>query len=195
MENDELDGLDVSWMSEQQRINSTEILQKREPMQKIKLCFIYINKSNYIENILHDVEILDGSIISNERILHIIQNKKVKTSVSKFKLSDILLYHIDLEPEVLQSFVQKTESSSSYLKPISIINDIKVPDSIFVFHNINKLYFLFKEVEVKCLKKPQTLKSILKPVSVVGPGSRPIGNTKKVRISMVNHTTRKVIHT
>ena len=186
---DELDGLDVSWILEQKRINSVELSQKREPMQKINLCFIYINQNNYIQDVSHDVEVLDKSRISNQRMLHIIQSKKLKTHTSKFNLADILLYNIDLEPELFQHY----DFTTSFLKPVSVINDIKVPDSVFIFHNINNLYFIFKEVEIKhtISNKTQSLKSILKPVSVIGTGS--LTHTKKVRISLANQTTRKVL--
>ena len=189
--NSDCDGLDISWMKEQERMNSLEHTQKREPMQTIHLSFIYINKSNYIDKICHDVEVLEHARISGERLLNIIQHNKIRTPTSKFKLLETLLYNIDLEPEL----IQHADFTASYLKPVSIIHDIKIPDSVFIFHNVNKIYFIFKEVEVKSTNsnKTQSLKSILKPVSVVGSGSRPVGNTKKVRIAVANQTTRKAL--
>ena len=184
------DGLDISWMKEQARMNSLEHTQKREPMQTIHLSFIYINKRNSIDKICHGIEVLEHARISGERLLNIIQHNKIRTLTSKFKLWETLLYNIDLEPEL----IQHADFTSSYLKPVSIIHDIKIPDSVFIFHNVNKLYFIFKEVEVKSTNpnKTQSLKSILKPVSIVGPGSRLVGHTKKVRIAVAaNQTTRK----
>jgi len=186
----DIDDFDVSWIQEQERINSSKLIQKREPMQEIKLCFIYINQNKYIQDIKYDVEVIDESSILLNRLLHIIQNRKLRTSTSKFKLIDVLSYNVDLEPESLQAFAQSDSFHLSFLKPVSITNDIKIPESIFFFHKINTLYFIFQEVGVKQSNLKHTMKSILKPTSS---SSSPVssGSTKKVRISMANHTTRK----
>lgn len=190
----EEDDLDVSWIQEQERIQSSTVLQKREPMQKINLCFVYIDRNRFIHHISKDIEPIEHSKISNERILHIIQNKKVKTPTSKFKLNEILLYAVDMEPEIIQSFTQDNSSTSSFLKSISVANDVKIPESIFIFHNVNTLYFIFNEVELRYVNKNNTLKSILKPpvdrsiASASGTGSR---QSKKVRINTVNQSSRK----
>jgi hypothetical protein len=188
----EADDLDVSWIKEQERLQSTTVLQKREPMQKINLCFVYIDRNQFIHHICKDVEIIEQSKISSERILHIIQNKKVKTPTSKFKLNEILLYSVNVEPEAIQSFTQDNSSGSSFLNSISVANDVKIPESIFIFHNVNMLYFIFNEVEVRQANKNSTLKSILKqPLTIPsgsGFGSR---QSKKVRINTANQSSRK----
>jgi hypothetical protein len=202
----EEDDLDVSWIKEQERLQSTTILQKREPMQKINLCFIYIDRNRFIHHISKDIEPVEYSKISNERILHIIQNKKVRTPTSKFKLNEILLYSVNIEPEAIQSFTQDNSltslnsSASSFLKSISVANDVKIPESIFIFHNVNMLYFIFNEVEVRQANKNSTLKSILKqpvasapvPGSASGTGSG-FGSrqSKKVRTNITNQSSRK----
>lgn len=196
----EEDDLDVSWIKDQERLQTSTVLQKREPMQKINLCFVYIDRNRFIHHISKDIEIIEHSKISNERILHIIQNKKVKTPTSKFKLNEILLYAVDMEPGVMQSFTQDNSSTSSFLKSISVANDVKIPESIFIFHNVNMLYFIFNEVEMRYTNKNSTLKSILKPTldnssasgtdsgKGSGFGSR---QSKKVRINITNQNSRK----
>jgi hypothetical protein len=188
----ETDDLDVSWIKEQERLQSTTVLQKREPMQKINMCFVYVDRNHFIHHISKDVEIIEHSKISYERVLHIIQNKKVKTPTSKFKLNEILLYSVDLEPEAIQSFTQDNSLTSSFLKSISIANDVKIPESIFIFHNMNMLYFIFNEVEMRHANKNSTLKSILKPSLTTSPTSTcASGQTKKVRINTANQSSRK----
>lgn len=186
--------LDLSWMEEQSRLNKINENYVREPMESIDLFFIYINRNLYIEKILYDKQALELShdksisVIKKETLLHIIQSRKIKTPFSKYKLLDVLSYTVDLEPENIQSY-SKNENfdaiGSSFFKVLPIVDDIKIGPSIFVFHGINAIYFLFQEVENG---GRHTLKSILKTSlsnkekdeGGVGAG----GSTKKVRIQL-----------
>ena len=49
------------------------------------------------------------------------------------------------------------------MKTINVTDDIVIPPSIFIFHNINSLFFIYKEQNN--LPNNYTLKSILKPSS------------------------------
>jgi len=62
---------------------------------------------------------------------------------------------------------------------VPIFDEIKCAPSIFIFHDINSLYFIFKEVP-----NPADIKSILK--SGLGSSGGGIRITKKVRISAGN---------
>jgi hypothetical protein len=46
------------------------------------------------------------------------------------------------------------------MKTINVTDDVVIPPSIFIFHNINSLYFIYKEHNN--LPNNYTLKSILK---------------------------------
>ena len=109
---------------------------------------------------------------------------------------------LDVEPENIQSIseldiekgiIQGTNDnvskiSSSFLKSISLFDEIVIPDSIFIFHNINCLYFIFKTSDI--------IKSILKYSGdtrsnrysdKAGCG----GVTKKVRILLPNNFSQE----
>jgi hypothetical protein len=170
-ENDnENDDLDISWIHQQERIQNIQSNYYREPMDCINTFFIYINQNQYIDKILcekYDLEIVPdgGSQLNKETLLRIIQTKKIKTNYSKYKLIDILQYHIELEPEHIQSFInngEPEESSQKLLKNISVFDEIRFSPSIFIFHGINSLYFLFQEVETIKQNLRKSVKSILK---------------------------------
>jgi hypothetical protein len=192
------DGLDTSWIIDQERLQNIQSNYCREPMTSIDLFYIYINRNQYINKILCEKQsIIDLSgFISKELLLKLIQSKKIMTANSKYKLSEILSYHVDLEPEQIQSYSHSTETDNfnNYFKVLPILDDITITPSIFIFHDINALYFLFQEVD---LDKPQhrhTLKSILKTSnhsttrSPHESGSQ--NNTKKVRIIYENSVFR-----
>jgi hypothetical protein len=199
--------LDISWIKEHERLQNIETNHFREPMNNIDLIFIYINPNLYIDKIIREQYPLSWdssnncSRLSKECLLKIIQNNKKlsrsnngsSSDFRKYKFIDILTYNIDLEPEHVQNYSKNEnieESSHGFLKNLSIIDDIAIPPSIFIFHKINCIFLLYQEIETNHHR--HTLKSILKkPIAILGStqddpnqkqGSQKI--TKKVRIDL-----------
>jgi len=180
--------LDTSWIEDHERLSTIHGNYIREPMEHIHIYFIYINRNSYIDKIVHDKQLLllssdkRYSYLPKETLLHIIQTRKIKTPFSKYKLADVLSYLVDLEPEAIQYYSKNDnleQIHSTFLKVLPIMNDIKIDPSIFIFHEMNALYFLFEEVEL--INHRHSLRSILKPSSSLSSVSDKT-NTKKVRI-------------
>jgi hypothetical protein len=136
---------DFSWIDKETKMGSCDTNYMREPINSIKLFFIYINYNLEIEYVSNDVETLSSTNISKERLLHIIQNKRHHNN-KKYRLDDILSFQIHLEPENIQSFVSST-TTNIFLKSVPIFDDISCIPSIFIFHDIASLYFLFYEID------------------------------------------------
>lgn len=151
--------IDTSWLNNYNRLYNLSEIPEKEIMEYIGLYFIYINKNSYIEKILYEKQNLEKSdeysFLTKESILKIIQSKKITTPTSKYKLIDILSFIIDVNHEEFDNI------NNSPLKIIPIFNDIHISKSIFIFHNINNLYFIFQENEIQNQYRT-TLKSILK---------------------------------
>jgi hypothetical protein len=185
--------LDTSWIQKEQRIQNIQNNHIREPMDSIHAVFIYINQNNYIDKISREFVTLTqnqqgtGSLIPYNILLKLIQNKKIKTSTSKYQFSNAFSFIIDFDTQQIQPFSNtNTENleNNSFFKEISVTQDINIPSSVFIFHNINTIYFLYKEVLFE--KHNITLKSILKPTIKQSNGEPDKKlkkyNTKKVRI-------------
>jgi hypothetical protein len=194
-ENDDTD-LDISWIEEQEKIQNIDKNYFREPMDTIDIHIIYINTNLYIESITKERHVLTKrektTVLEKERILQIIQSKKKTTPFSKYKFMDALLYNVELEPEQIQNYANTQDnissSSSTFLKPVKILEDVTISHSIFVFHGINALYFFFKEEPRTDLTNAKS-KSILK---MEGEQSSPHKITKKVKIVLrKNQSTTK----
>jgi hypothetical protein len=194
-EPDEDSGLDTSWIHRETQIQNIQNNYSREPMEAIHGIFIYINQNNYIEKIMREMITLTvggsgtGSQITTDMLLKIIQTKKLRTPVSKYKFTSLFTHVIDIEPDKIQSFSKTNECdlpaiAASFFKEASITGNVCIPASIFIFHSINTVYFFFQEVLVA--KHNHTLKSILKPSIKVDNGEPAIkvacNVTKKVRI-------------
>lgn len=184
--------LDVSWLNDLQKISIEEdqLMYEKEPMSDINISFIYINLNNEIHKIItesHEIEIdeehQDGDpFLSKEYILSLVSNK-IKFEKSHYKLFDILLFNVDLESSDISSL-----SSHSFLKKISILDDIIITKSIPIFHSTNGLFFLFKEISV--VKKPSLIISNnttdFQPDEII---SHKSFKTRKHR-SLVKHTRK-----
>jgi len=190
---DEDGGLDTSWIHREIQIQNIQNNYSREPMEAIHGIFIYINQNNYIEKIMREMITLTeggtgtGSHITPDMLLKIIQTKKLRTPVSKYKFTSLFTNVIDIDPDKIQSFSKTNErdlATASFFKELPITVDVHIPASIFIFHSINTVYFFFQEVLVA--KHNHTIKSILKPAIKVDngePGPKTACNvTKKVRI-------------
>ncbi len=181
--------LDVSWIAEQQRIQNIETNYCREPVTDIQIYSLYINKNSYIDKITRKKHNITDNVLTRDAVLGIIQNNKRMDS-KKYKLMDVLLYHVDLEPQHIQTYSQTNDipaSSKSFFKVLPIVDEIHIPHSIFIFHSLSSVFFMYKEVDTG--SHNHTIKSILKPSSSSVNAEPKPSQTKKVRISMdVQHS-------
>lgn len=179
--------LDISWINEQQRIQNIQNNYCRENVEEINVYSLYINKDSYIDKITCKKQPVINNCISRDSVLGIIQTNKTSPS-KKYKLSDVLVYHVDLEPQHIQSFSKTIDiltSSKSFFKVLPIVDEISIPPSIFIFHSLNSVFFMYKEADNVTNTHSHTIKSILKPISSTT-GEVKHKHTKKVRISNEN---------
>jgi len=181
------DDLDLSWLDKHEKMANVDHNYFKEPMNRIKIHFVYINVNDYIDKIVSEYQELQEcsenySKISNDRLLRIIQSHKTRGDI-KYQLLDILLFNVDIDPENINILVNRTdliEEDSNFIKTLSPTQDIILPHSIFVFHDINAIYLLFQEV----INIEKTYKPILKILDgSETPPQRSMKKTKKVTIN------------
>ena len=168
------DDLDISWIEKQNKLHTIDKTYCREPMESISIYSIYVNIDKTIEKISSDKIDVYNNFISKEKILKIIQSSKSIHGV-KYRLFDIILYNIDMEPQHIQDFVQNDCDKNRFFKKLSIVDNIQINPSIFIFHSLNAIYFFFQEIEV-------VLNPIIKPILKIGSEVDVKKHTKKVRI-------------
>jgi hypothetical protein len=178
------------WIDIQQRLVDIQQNPVREPMKSILGHFIFMNQHQYIDKIVVEEIIHEPEATSDEfripfsKVLQMIQSKKYVTSTTKYVFKEVLMFHIDLEPEHIQSFVNDNDNSnySRFFRVLPSSEDIVIPASIFIFHSVNALYFLFQEIPLTRVLAP---KPILKKMdckkNIV---------TKKVHIAPTNITRK-----
>jgi hypothetical protein len=161
--------IDNSWIDFENKISSCN-QQFREPLSSISSTCIYIDTLSNIHHVSKDViDIHSEAIIHKDTLLQFIQNKQFHDN-KKYKLEDVLSFQVDLDDTQILS------SNFDFFKSISYLNDIQCIPSIFCFHDIASLYFIFYQVP--------PVKSILKKANSAK-------TTKKVRINESTYASSK----
>jgi hypothetical protein len=197
----DMEDLDISWVQDQEKIIHVDHNYAREPISSIHLYSLFVNLNSCVDKITCDsIELdqnIDGkTILSKEKILYYIQQKKKQGSLNgkKYRLIDSLLFLVDLDPEHLQDYSHQeptVESSQSFFKVLSVLNDTIVSESIFIFHSLNAIYLIFKEMN--CIYHPV---SILKKETNFGKTKKQIsGNDVDANILLRKQTKRVSINT
>lgn len=163
--------LDTRWIdeTEQELETASPTNHVRSPQTTITTTFVYMNANDSIDKVITEIhEIAPPTktttttttipTIPYEQILQIIQRKKT-TPAAKYKLIEILLYVVDLEPSQIKQYANSPdycEISASFVKVCSSYSEIQIPETLSIFHKVNALYFVFKE------KQKMVPRSILK---------------------------------
>jgi len=174
--------LNMSWEDEFIRSTDCEITYSPEPMDKIRIQLLYVNTENQIHHSeiqshpLTIISDLSGSEFSDSAIMRIIMSNR-NFQNKRYKCESISQYCLSIEPTNLFDNPHVCIDHKPYFKTIDLPRTIHIPPSLFIFHSINSIWFLFRELE---LIKPtiQPIVSIIKNQSNTQPKK-----TKRVRIS------------
>ena len=151
----EEEDLDTSWIETAEFQDNYE----REHIKETGVFFVYVDVLGLIEKITKEYLSLDDGedgrgIVSKDQLLHIIQTKRSRTDSGdgkKYRFLDLLMFHVPLEPGDLDGFV-KGGDRPEYLKRLPIFDDIVFDPSIFIFHDLTGLFFIFKEIDQSVAK-------------------------------------------
>jgi hypothetical protein len=128
----------------------------KEPVENLKVNFIYIGTNNEIQCINETSVLLTNNALNKERLLQLITKNKIKNSV-KYTLKYLLKYNIILEPCNIIPYL-KNKISDKFLTEIKVIDEIKFLDTISVMEDLNCLLFIYTE------KSLETTGSIFKSI-------------------------------
>lgn len=112
---------------------------EKQPVISLPVSIIYIDSNATVTNVMEDTIMIDHSTYSRESLLQLIQ--KYKSNIkTKYKLYDILLYHMDLDN------LDFTINDTNYLTSLSFAKDICIPPTFSIYHPIHSLYILLQEI-------------------------------------------------
>jgi hypothetical protein len=178
--------MDTSWITEEKKLVEIRHNCLPEPLTSIQLKIFYVDMSQSLDTIeTKTISLASSNHISKEQLISLIQTHKKESQMNHYVFKEMSLFHIPIEPEQISTFLQPSFESQSFFHTYSIVQDIDLLPSVFIFHPSSTLCLLFVEHEKPAVKK---LKSALKSssVSTSENGSRRI--TKRVRIKAPRHT-------
>lgn len=149
--------LDTNWIHQEEKKLSMNYGFIREPMKKIRINFVYIHHDAINKVTTEDFVLVNDDdasevieppqVIPNATILQLIESHKTVDG-NKYKLNDILLFNVTLESDEIQKHIWGKDSyNSKFMKSVSVVHDVVIEPSIFIFHDTNAVYMFFKEIE------------------------------------------------
>jgi hypothetical protein len=145
---EEEEDIDTSWIEHFKKDNEMYSDFYTEEVNNITLFFIYIDHKNNIENLSRDLLILDRkNTIVRDQLIQLIKQNHTHNN-NKYKLTSLLKYNIDLEPEEIYNFINNKDHSSfnkRFFIQEKYLNDIIYKNTINIFQDLNSLFFIFNE--------------------------------------------------
>ena len=148
---EEEEEIDTSWIDHFKKDNETYSDFYTEEVTNITLFFIYINNKNDVENLSRDLMILDKkNTVMRDQLIQIIKQNQIhnNNNNNKYKLTSLLKYNIDIEPEEIYNFINNKDDSSfskRFFIQEKYLNDIIYKNTINIFQDLNSLFFIYKE--------------------------------------------------
>ena len=147
------ENLDTSWIQqfEAEEYNYNDFY--KEPITSILFYVLYIKDKELI-HVDSNRCILENGNLNRERLVSLI--KQYETREIKYKLTGLLRYNIDLNPEEIRDFINEENVSDRFMTAEKYLNTIHYNDSIHMFQDLNALYFIYEatsEAHVNQTKK------------------------------------------
>tara|TARA_B100001173_G_scaffold312252_1_gene332456 strand:+ start:2775 stop:3317 length:543 start_codon:yes stop_codon:yes gene_type:complete len=177
----------MNWIKKNENMLHNEI-QEKVYMEEINCFFIFVDSKKNIIKINKESADLEVNIKENHStlpekvLLTMIQNQKKNMHNISFLYKHAFSYLFDYNHDDVIFFIDNDKDFEPSMKEIPLMDNIRIPPSIYIFHDINCLYFFFEE---SC----QNMKPILKIHDI-----KKIIPSKRVTIKLSNNTksrTRK----
>ena len=153
-----IDNLNIDWVEEYEKSEQEYADFYEELITTIKVNFVYVDKNNTIQKIkTENINVNEDQIIKKETLLYLLKNNMENDNI-KYKLLSILVYNLDVPSNELRKYLEEpseSEEHQKYLYSLKILEDIRIRDTITLFHDINGIYFVFYEKKRKTRSQTQ----------------------------------------
>jgi hypothetical protein len=135
------ENLDTSWIQQfkAEEYNYNDFY--KEPITSILFYVLYIKDKELI-HLDSNRCLLENGTLTRERIIALIKQYEIREI--KYKLTALLRYNIDLNPEEIHDFMNEENVSDRFMTAEKYLNTIHYNDSIHMFQDLNALYFIYE---------------------------------------------------
>ena len=139
--------LDTRWIQEFESIDYNYKQFYNEVVGDIKICSIYVDKNNNIENIKQEIlELSRENLVTREEIIKIIKQNSINQK-KRYTLLSLLKYNFDLDASNVVHYLKQKQSpkTDAYLTLVKNIDDIPLKSTINMMQDLNTIFILFYE--------------------------------------------------
>ena len=161
-EDDDIESIDESWVNEFKEEEEEYNDFYKEKVDNITLFFLYVNKEKELESISKEPYLLEdeNGLMTKDQLVTIIKkrqekhlnatiiNKNIKNNIKKYKLISLYRYNPCLDSEDVNSFIERNDNDNFFFQE-KYLNDIVFDDTITIFQDLNSLFFIYYEKEIK----------------------------------------------
>lgn len=140
---EEFDDSALDWIDEYKNEEKQYELFYKEPVDNIKLNFIYVGIDNEVQCVNESSVLLTNNILNKDRLFELITKNKIKNKI-RYNLKYLLKFNFCLEPSNIVPYL-KDKINENYLTEIKILDDIFFSSTISVMQDLNCLLFVFIE--------------------------------------------------
>ena len=174
--------LDLSWIEDEESLLRGS-QYKKIPMSEIRIQCIYVGSTQevvYRTKHTYSLHVLENHAeISNAYLLKIIQNHQFHEG-KKYKLGDMMLYNVNIEPENLQAFSQGLILTG--FSTISMFEPLVIESSLPCFHKMNEIFIVYRETLFSKFDTPpsivKTSATTAKRVRILDPHKKQVRKTQ-----------------
>lgn len=147
--------LDTRWIQEFELIDDNYKQFYNEVVDDIKICSIYVDKNNEVENIKQEtLELSRENLITKEEIIKVIKQNSISQR-KRYTLLSLLKYNFDLDASNVIHYLKqkqhkKTTFDDTYLTLVKNIDDIPLNSTINMMQDLNTIFVLFYEKQSSC---------------------------------------------
>lgn len=127
--------IDNSWINTFKSFNQ---FYKIAP-STITLFLLYVNKKREVHHVSHIPISMTNSTVSKEKIVEYINRYNTD---NRYRLVSIASFNYTAEPD---DVLNENIMNNSYFKTHQSIEDIHFANTIEMFHDVNALYFIYRE--------------------------------------------------
>lgn len=135
--------LNIEWIDKEIKMFNENGKLSKEHMKSIFITHVFINSSSEIVKTYKTEHTFnENAILSFTDIYQHYKKNRIQDHI-KYNFNQFFIYNIDLDDKLYSDI--KSMTSHNFLEVNSYIKDVTIQPSLFIFHEINCAYIIYKE--------------------------------------------------
>lgn len=136
--------VDDDWIHKQIRLFNSNAKLNREYMKSIKIVHIFINSLSEIVHsykTIHNFDDTKSTIYSTDIYTYFKDNRTLE--LIKYDFNQLFVYNIEIDSTLYSNI--DSINTINFLKGYTHMRDVVINPSLFIFHEVNSVYIIYKQ--------------------------------------------------